>query len=703
MGKEALKPLFLKIFHQDKLLKVQPFTEQQLSVGSGEGLSLKLEGLSSWHCLIEHKQEGYCVFDLESDSGTFINGRRIQTEVVLKSGDFISLGEYQLQFFTGVPPKENDVPPPLQKEIVAEPMEDEVVASTPSFKPLEEEKVSASTPSFKPLEEEKVSASPPRFEPLEEEKVSASPHKGKKFWNTFAPPSRVKNLDEYLEPSIGNLIEVIVAWKERILSVSHFSKSGDVYIGGSEDCDIVTPNLLGTKKYKLLSVKGGARIFLSNGVTGALIQGKNKSTRTVTELSGNQSLNIKPYEMIRVNLGEALKVHVRIRPRSQKPLLANLFDLKNSEWAVLFFSFFLTGIVVFYSALYAPAFLLDDVNFLEENIRVAKVTFDRTPKIPVDYKLGNKTQVAKIKGTLKKPKPRLIKKIQKKKSIPVKKTIKTKPRLIKKIQKKKSISVKKTIKTKPRRTKKVGGKAPGRKKVRAKSKVGSARPGGSLKTKKRGAPPKTVAPDPSKVGLLGVFGGGGQLKKLDKGASGVSGGGIVGLAESATGYAGTKESYSGKGIGTRTKDVASGGKGAALVGISGIKTKSRGSGLLEGKNRGGDLGTRGQVNIDVGADDFEVEGEIDRNAILRVIRKNRNKFDRCYQFSLQKSNSLQGHLKMQWKILSNGQGSDAQVALDKVGSSQLASCMGQVLESLRFPAPPSGQIPRISFKFIFSI
>ena len=656
-----MQPLFLKIFHQDKLLKVQPFTDQQLSIGSGEGLSLKLEGLASWHCLIEKKNEEYYIFDLKSESGTFLNGKKIQDEVVLKSGDFISLGEYQLQFFTSPPPKENDIPSPLQEE-------EEVISSEAEFEPLEEKKVS----------------SPP-------------PSKGKKFWNTFAPPSQVKNLDEYLEPSIGNLIEVVVAWKERILSVSHFSKSGNVYIGGSEDCDIVTPNLLGVKKYKLLSVRGGACVFLSHGVTGALIQGKNKNTRTVTELPGDQNLNLKPYEMVRVNFGEALKVHVRISPRPKKPLLANLFDLKNSEWAVLFFSFLLTGVVIFYSALYAPAFLLDDINFMEEDIRVAKVIFDRTPKIPVDYKLENKTQVAKIKGALKKPIPKPIPKLKpKSKPIP-------KPKLVQKVQKKKFISIKKTVKKRLKKAKKIIGRARGRKKVRAKAKVSSARPGGSLKTGKRGVAPKTVAPDPNKVGLLGVFGGGGQLEKLDKGASGVSGGGIVGLAESATGYAGTKESYSGKGIGTRTKNVASGGKGSALVGISGIKTKGRGSGLLEGKNQGGDLGTRGQVNIDVGADDIEVEGEIDRNAILAVIRKNRNKFDRCYQFSLQKSSSLQGHLKMRWKILSNGQGSGAQVVLDKVGSSQLSNCMAQVLESLRFPAPPSGQIPRISFKFIFSI
>ena len=85
-----------------------------------------------------------------------------------------------------------------------------------------------------------------------------------------------------------------------------------------------------------------------------------------------------------------------------------------------------------------------------------------------------------------------------------------------------------------------------------------------------------MSPDPTKVGLLGAFGGGGQLNTLDKGASGS--GGVLGLAEKSTGFAGTKESYQGEGIGTKTKDLGSGGQGSALVGISGIKTRGKGLG-----------------------------------------------------------------------------------------------------------------------------
>ena len=148
------------------------------------------------------------------------------------------------------------------------------------------------------------------------------------------------------------------------------------------------------------------------------------------------------------------------------------------------------------------------------------------------------------------------------------------------------------------------------------------------------------------------------------------------------------------------RKVASGGQGSALVGISGIKVKGRG-GSLKGRGAGG-LGTRGRMSIDIGTDDLDVEGEIDRDAILRVIFKNHRKFDHCYQASLQGDETLQGHLKMRWQILSSGRVKGTKAIQDGVGSASLANCVANVLKGLRFPIPPSGQIPRISFKFVFS-
>ena len=98
-----MQPVFLKIFHQGKLLKVKPFSDEQISIGSGDGLTLKLKGLSPWHVLIERKLNKYTIFDLGSETGTLVGGKKISGEVQLKSQDFIALGEYQIQFFIGPP------------------------------------------------------------------------------------------------------------------------------------------------------------------------------------------------------------------------------------------------------------------------------------------------------------------------------------------------------------------------------------------------------------------------------------------------------------------------------------------------------------------------------------------------------------------------------------------------------------------------
>ena len=517
--------------------------------------------------------------------------------------------------------------------------------------------------------------------------ASAKKPKQKGYWRTFAPPNRIQNVDDLISPSIGNFIEVVVVWKDRILSFFHFSK-GDVYMGASKECEIPVNNLLELSKYKLLEIKQTAQIFFSYGVTGKLFQGKEKSTRSVREIKGTQNLTLKPYEMVRLDFKDTLKVYVRMTDKPAHIIGDGILNMSLSEMAVLFFSLILTGFLIFYSVFYAPLFLLEEETFKQEKIHTASVKFIQAPKTNsvVDYKLGEKNKAVKIKKSTR------SKQIKKSRQL-----IKRRKNLVSRTKKKASVSKPLSIK---KIKKSAGVSASLRGKKKKTSQAGSLRPGGSLKTGKSGASPKTVTPDPSKMGLLGVFGQGGKLKKLDKGASGTSKGGLIGLAQEATGFAGTKESYGGEGIGTRTKDLGSGGEGQNIVGIPKIKTKGRG-GALKGTGTGG-LGLRGRMSIDIGEDDIEVDGEIDREAILRVIKSNANRFDRCYQSSLQRDSSLEGSLKMQWQILATGSVRAVRAIEDKVNNTALRNCVGRVIGSLNFPKPPSGQIPRISFKFVFS-
>ena len=484
----------------------------------------------------------------------------------------------------------------------------------------------------------------------------------KGFWNTYAPLSKTQNLDEFLEPSIGNLIEVNVCWKERILSAYHFFKSGDIFMGIGKDCQLKFPNMLGQNSYKLLSISAGAKVYLSHGVRGTLFQGKDKDTRTSHNLTGDQTVILKPYEMVKLDFSPSLRLYIRLMDKPGLPPFAGLLNLKLSEAMALFLAFLLTGLLLFYGSLYAPAFLAEDTKFIEKDIRIAKVIFKKPPKAPVlDYKMGEKTKKAETK----KPRPSVT-----------------------------------TLRRTPRKSRegKMAGQAPGKKRPKKpKAPVGSVRPGGSLKTGQKGSKAKTVAPDPTKVGLVGAFGRGGKLSQLDKGATGK--GGLLGLAEKQTGFAGTEEAYEGEGIGTKTKDLGAGGQGSALVGISGIKTK--GKGLGRAGTGTGNLGKRGRMNIEFGTEDIDVAGEIDREAILQALRRNQSKFQRCYQMSLNEKPSIQGNLGMQWLISASGKGQRARAHDNQIGSRSLANCVAGVLESLNFPEPPSGQTPKVTFTFRF--
>jgi len=786
--RSLLSYLLLKIFQDSKLLKTKIFTDDQISIGSSEGLSLNLPELSPWHLLIEKKENVFSILDLNSETGTFVNGIAITEESLLRSGDKIRVGPYELHFFVGaqqkkkaplqpthagqvssgqnlsqehvpqapqqtqnkathagqvpidqaVAPSQASTPLPGQSELLhqqtlrppepahAEQIHDAMSQSPQASKSVPQQATepthaeqTASQTSKPPTQDSKsVPQSPESQEPTyvgqvpidqphapEPTHVTQSPQPNqvsqhnsfppenlefsdgyykvpkpqrKGFWNTYAPTSKVKNLEDIIEPSIGNLIEVNVVWKERVLQTHTFSKAGDIYIGSDKNSQIKFPPMIQQEPYKLMSISTGAQVYLQGAVKGVLIQGQKKATQTTHPLNGNQTLVLRPYEMLKLDFGTELKIYIRLMNKPSKLPFSDLLNLRLSESLALLFAFFMTGLLFFFGTLYAPVFLAKDVDFIEKDIRVAQVVFEKRPekRKVVKYKMTKKIKRAPIVKKTKKPKQR--KRISLK--APVKKT------------------VKKISSPKKGKQGKMSAVAPGKTKTKTKVKLGSARPGGSLKTGKAGSSAKTKASDPSKTGLLAAFGSGGQLAKLDKGASGP--GGLTGLANEYTGFGGTKESYEGEGVGTKTKEMASGGKGESLVGASGIKTGGKGLGLV-GSGTGG-FGQRGRLSMEFSTEDIDVTGEIDREAIARVIRRNRSKFDRCYNQILNNTPSAQGKLKMEWRIAGNGRGTRARALSSGIDSGGLKRCVARVLESLIFPVPPRGQIPEVSFTFAFS-
>ena len=494
---------------------------------------------------------------------------------------------------------------------------------------------------------------------------------------TYAPPSRVQDLDRDIPTGSGPVIEVLVSWKERVLSVHHFFKENtkQVTFGSDPKTDITCPNLIGKKSYNLLKVGPQPEVYLSDGVKASLIDRKgNKHDFSklvdkglVTTAGSSQVLALGQDQLVRLDFSSFLRVYIRYANRSQKALATGLFDFAFSEMMGLVMSIVFMSILFFYLALISPQFLGSDESLEEESIKKATIEFKKKPK----------KRVVKLKMASQKKKTKL--------SLPHKEKVP---------KKRKKVGIKK--KGSEGRLGQVAAKP---KEKSKKKTVTSARPGGSVNTGKSGGGAKSPRPDPTKIGLLGVFGKKGTQQQLDQAYSGT--GELAGLAEQATGFAGQKESYTGEGIGTKFKNTGAGGKGSALIGVSaGIKTKGRGGGV-RGYGAGGSLGQRGTVELQLGTSDWEVAGGIDKNAILRVIRRNKHQLERCYEFALQKKPDLEGKVLVQWNIV-NERVRGTKVRRNTTRDSVLARCLMDRLKNFRFTGTglQKGQIGEVSIPFV---
>src|SRR5205809_3935675 len=81
-----------------------------LQIGRSETNHVILAGdrASRHHDMLQHSEDGqFYITDLGSSNGTFVNGTRISTPVILRAGDRVGIGNYEFTFH-----QEADVQPP---------------------------------------------------------------------------------------------------------------------------------------------------------------------------------------------------------------------------------------------------------------------------------------------------------------------------------------------------------------------------------------------------------------------------------------------------------------------------------------------------------------------------------------------------------------------------------------------------------------
>ena len=670
------QPVVLRVYKGEKLETVRQFDHSQIVIGQNADAQLGLQddGVAPLHAMVEDRGGDYYLSDLGSSTGTFQNGQRV-LETKLNSGDELTIGPFRIQFFIGVPkPAAKPVVAPVAAPTPQPPDETGVIAmSIPSTTPVIEDEAPPQPPKAAPQKPTAPPAVKPSVPPTAKKAVipSHSGHSKKKHRKTFAPPSPYSNLREIIRPSKGSVVEVLVAWKDRILSSDHFYKQGSVFISSADDADVKVPIINSRSKYELLKIGAGATVCLTQEMTGEVVREHDITPfaelarqNKVRNVGSHFELDLRQGEMIRVGLqNDLISIYVRYVPDTPKPLVAPLLDMTSSETTGVVLALAISAILGLYMNIYTPSALLEDEARQEEPIRKAIVKFPEMKK-----------KIVEVKDD-----------VQEKKVVEVKDKVK---------------EVRQTPTPALEKAGDPGKAAALAPKPNAKpaKEVGSLKQGGAVKTApKEGAQMKSEKPDPTKMGLLSAFGRGGVRKQLDKAYGGS--GELAGMADSATGMAGNAENRAGDDLGSKFKETGS-GKGSATVGIGGVGTQGRGTGGT-GYGTGG-IGQKGSVQINVGGQEAGFEGGMDKEAIRRVIREHIREIRSCYERQLQSNPDLYGKLVIQWDIEEAGRVTRTEVKSNALGNDAVAQCIMSRLKTWKFPDPPQGVVGRVVYPFVFS-
>jgi pSer/pThr/pTyr-binding forkhead associated (FHA) protein len=109
-------PMKLTLSLGGRTLERYEFDKSPVRMGRNDDCDVPIDnlGISRYHTEIIEQEGFYLLRDLQSNNGTFVNGRRVKTHA-LNDGDEISIGKYSL-LFTGAILKVNATSAPTARE-----------------------------------------------------------------------------------------------------------------------------------------------------------------------------------------------------------------------------------------------------------------------------------------------------------------------------------------------------------------------------------------------------------------------------------------------------------------------------------------------------------------------------------------------------------------------------------------------------------
>lgn len=754
--------VIIKVFHKNQQISVKQFAQDQIIIGqqSDVSLVLKHKDMAPVHCVIERRDDGsFFLSDLGSEAGTEVNDQKV-LETELKHEDVISIGDLRLHFYIGIPSptKTNINLDEIDKKIAASTEEEEKAAAenvaedaVEDEDTAENEAAEGEATDSEPVADSVVEVSQAEEEPEEEipvaptstqsdkdvdtdhelQKVSAQTQAYKTdpavrvgvddglrnepedgihapIFNTsaprvpggtYAPTSKFVDLDEVIDVnSRGSVVEVMLTWKERIIGTYHFSQKQKLTLGNRPDCDLQLSVL--DFKHDFINIDNGAQIRIPGKMDGFLYRGTQRIPLSALREAGQMPkdgdsylLNLAQGEMVRCFLvGDKVQAYVSYVEQTPKALSVPMFDFTPSELVAIGMSFILSALIAIYMTFFTPNNLDEMETLMEDQYRVAVIEFNPPPNIRMPEPELEEPEIDPPQEE--KVVTQVSEKAAQKTVVP-----KTKVDRTKKPQERQSLG-KKGPKAKNVADKKGAPKelAPNKETKKADGIV-SNRPGGAVGTGKEGANAESKKKDVTKSGLLSVISSGGASTNLDKVYEGA--GTTFGLADSATGHGGQESSREGEGLGTDLKNVGRGGKGSATVGVSGVTSRGRGGGDATYGGDGG-LGDKGRMSIiNVEGNSGEFVSTIDKEAVKRVIQRNRSAIKSCYDVELTRNPNLAGKIVLQWEIVNGGRVRNPKVKSSDVSGRTLASCIINRIRVLKFPDPGPNEIAQVAFPFVF--
>ena len=201
---------------------------------------------------------------------------------------------------------------------------------------------------------------------------------------TFAPESEIKDLKTYLKPTKGPVVQVIVAWKERILTTYHYRGTKPVRVN-SGDRQLALPDGLAPKGFPLIDLSTGLRVNATNDmavemISSAGIQPVDDLFRTGKAQKGGTgySVRVEQSEMICMTMpGGNLHVYIRFVPSAPVVPMAPSM-LTGSEMTGVIMSIIIVGLLALYISATTPKDWQE--NKQEDLQRIAQVVFDNMPK-----------------------------------------------------------------------------------------------------------------------------------------------------------------------------------------------------------------------------------------------------------------------------------------------------------------------------------